>query len=319
MAKDKRPRRDIIAESVVKGKKEILTFVENLNENDPGDGFNVRTLAGLVNTLKYADPFTKVINVPLTSSSELVQKAAFIARNIDGVVLSIQNETDRFRSTGDFENAISVLQEQKSLTDRIVESIETLNKLIDEQLEKGTGTRFQLRQYHREKAESNIEKIAELLKAKKTNTEIADSLKIDLIALKDVKGEAEKIVIKESLDEIEKQIDARKTFAEIAVEMNVEVNRLRSIANENDIKEFNEKDFINASLKEIEKSLGKGKTFAEIAAEMNVNVSRLTNISKQNNLEQKVEETQKETVQEEVKVKDEPAAKKATVKKEEVA
>ncbi len=323
MAKERKSRREIITESVLRSKKEVLTYVENLNDNDPADGFNVRTIAGLVNTLKYADPFTRVINVPLTSSSELVQKAAFIARNIDGVVLSIQNETDRLRSGGDFESAINAMQEQKSLTESIVKSIETLNKLINQQLEKGVGTRFQLRQYNKEKAENSIEKIAELLKAKKTNAEIAETLKIDLNALKEVKGESEKIVIRESLDAIKKQVDSRKTFADIAVEMNVDVNRLRSIAAENEIKEFNEKDFIVASLSEIGKLLAAGKTFADIATELNVNVSRLESISKRNNVwvlpEQKNESAPKEKIQEEVKVKDEPAAKKATVKKEEVA
>jgi DNA-binding CsgD family transcriptional regulator len=250
--------------------------------------FKINAVVSAIKVASTIEDFTRIEIVPINSKSESAQKALFVARNIDGVLESSIANIVSSATFSDITLAIKALEAKGDFEGKIVKSLDALYKDVSTQLDNGIGTRYQLLTYNRDKAREQLSTIIKLLEAGKTIEEISTELNISVPGIKSIENEAkaeiDKKIIEAKKAEIKKDIDAKKTYKEIAEKLGVDANRLTAYCKINNLIEYNEKSYIKDNLSKIEELLNAGKSFEEIANTLNVNQARLKSIAENNKL-----------------------------------
>jgi len=218
-------------------KTALISSINSYDLNKSEDRHALNSLNRAYNTIKYADDFTRIMNIPVTSESKIAEKMIYVAENIDGVILKIQEKLEEKMKMNDIDDMITEAKSLKEINKSIEEATGTLSGIINAQLKNGNGTNRQIAFYRNETAKNNVDIIAKMLKDGKTKEDVYTHFSIDERAYNSVKKDVRNKLFELSKTEIEKNLKAGKTFQDIASELKVDKNALISFCKNHELAE----------------------------------------------------------------------------------
>ena len=227
-------------------KRNIVDFIDSMEVTKTKDGkikdfkdfFLFSNIATSVDEIMRNEDLLDDRNIKtsvhtLVSSSKTSRDLAYIAENIDSVLESIRDQVARFGNESDFKALTEAAKTWEETQKSVETQIEKLKSVIDSSLEKGYGSRFQLRKYEYTKFENNKAEIEKLLNSKKEAAEIADKLGVKIGFIQDLDIELGRKRLEENRDSIKKKLLDSTPRQEIADELRVSKKRLNKFITDN--------------------------------------------------------------------------------------
>lgn len=218
--------------------KNLVDFMASMNVgkkddkiNDFGDFFLFNNLYNSCAEIMrkkeaLADRNIKSTVHTIVSSSKTSNDLAYIADNFDGVIESMREQVAKFGNESDF----TKLAEAAKAWEKVNKDAELLSnklkELVDSNLQKGYGTRYQLKQLERQNFEAKKDEVEELLNSGKTPSEIASTLDLKAGFIMNFESELIERKLNNNITLIKNKIAENVNRADIAEELNVSKNRL---------------------------------------------------------------------------------------------
>jgi len=219
--------------------KNIVDFIASMNVgkdrdnkiNDFGDFFLFNNLYNACSEIIrnediLADRNIKTNVHTIVSSSKISNDLAYLAENIDGVIESMRDQVAKFGNNNEFDKLTEAAKAWEKATKDTEAQIAKLKDLVDSNLEKGYGSRFQLKKLEKQKFEEKKDEIEKLLTSGKTPSEIANELDIKTGYIMNFESELIENKLKDNIELIKTKIAENVSRADIASELNVSKNRL---------------------------------------------------------------------------------------------
>lgn len=224
--------------------KNIVDFIASMNVgkkndkiNDFGDFFLFNNLYNscaeiMRNEDTLADRNIKSTVHTIVSSSKISSDLAYIAENVDGVIESMREQSSKLGNEGKFDEMSAVAKAWEKMSKDIEVQSKKLKDLIDSNLQKGYGSRYQLKKLEKQKFEANKDKIEELLSSEKSASEIASELDIKPGFIMNFESELIDNKLNSNIALIKTKIAENVSRADIAEEFKVSRKRLANFITE---------------------------------------------------------------------------------------
>lgn len=171
----------------------------------------------------------------IVSSSSASSDLAYIAENIDGVMEAMRNQVTAYGNDGDFAKLTETAKAWENANKEVESFISKLKTIVDNNLEKGYGSRSQLRRLEYSKFEDKKPEIEKLFMDGKTSSEIAEQLKVKNGMVQNFTSELIGKKLDINLDKIKAQLESNNSRVAIATDLGVSKNRLNKFIAENNL------------------------------------------------------------------------------------
>ena len=177
----------------------------------------------------------------IVSSSKTSNDLAYVAENIDGVLDSLRSKATSLGTEGNFEKLQETVKVWEETDKKAAKLINDLKSLVDENIEKGYGSKSQIRKFEYTKFEKNTAEVEKMLQDGKTTEEIASALDLRAGYIEKFKSEMIDKILKSSIENIKQKIADNVSRQEIADELKVSKNRLNKFIAEKKLNQITQK------------------------------------------------------------------------------
>ncbi|WP_294965630.1 hypothetical protein [Sulfurimonas sp.] len=169
----------------------------------------------------------------IVSSSSSTNDLAYIAGNLDSVMDSMRSQISFQGTAGDFKKVTETAASWEKANKESTAHVEKLKTIVDTNLKKGFGSRFQLRKLDYATFEENKPQIEILLNSGKSIDDVVTELKIKKNLVEDFSIKLDGKRLNENIESIKEKISENISRVDIAAEYKVTKSRLNKFLTAN--------------------------------------------------------------------------------------